>query len=239
MSVHHVFTFGTHNLHDEAGVPTFFADVVVFTEAIAPTIVALAQQKLAHAKGRLRGYRIVVCREQPDLVIVFRRRLFKRRGGYGYKRIVDGRERVTPNRGTMWQPLEHRATSTLFDVMVEHRINGAFPPYIRGEAEFRHKSWRRHTAWTCGLIHRLTTPPARDDLHGHVVLSAGDLNVPRDQAGYPGVVDVQELGEDLQRLAVTPRWKWSMDRFRQLSRKGSDHPRDMARVREVRPTPNA
>lgn len=225
------FTFGTHNLHDEAGVPTFFADVVIYTEAIAPTIVALAKQKLAHAQGRLCGYRVVVCREQPDLVIAFRRRLFKRRGPYGYKRVVDGRSGVTPNRGTMALPLEHRASGDLFYVNAEHRINAAFAPWVRGEPAFRSAAWRRHTSYTCDLMDR-----QRDS--DYVVLAGGDLNTPRDQAGYPGVRGVHEEQRDLQRLAVTPRWKWSLSHPEQLGLKGSDHPRDrvtVTRRKEVAP----
>lgn len=212
------FTFGTHNLHDEAGVPTFFADVVIFTEAIAPTIIAKAKQKAAHAKARLAGYSIVVCHQQPDLVIAFRRRLFKRRGPLSYQRKVDGVPKVTPNRGTAWLPLEHRVSGDLFAVEAEHRINAAFRPFIRGEAAFRRDAWHRHTAYSCDLANRL-----RDS--GYVVLPGGDLNTPRHQAGYPGVRGVQELGEHFDRLAVTPRWSWCIDRLTQLSRKGSDHPR--------------
>lgn len=224
----HSFTFGTHNLHDEAGVPTFFADVLVFTEAIAPTIVAKAKQKAAHAAARLAGYAVVVCHEQPDLVIAYRRRLFKRRGPLSYKRLVDGIPHVTPNRGTAWLALEHRATPQLFAVIAEHRINAAFPPYVRGEEQLRRDAWHRHTAYTCDLVARL-----RDS--GYVALPAGDLNTPRYQAGYPGVRGIHEVQTDLQRQAIAPRWKWTLTNPEQLSRQGSDHPRDRATVREVPP----
>jgi hypothetical protein len=35
-------------------------------------------------------------------------------------------------------PLEHRASGDLFYVNAEHRINAAFPPYVRGEARVPH-----------------------------------------------------------------------------------------------------
>lgn len=223
------FTFGTHNLHDDAGVPTFFADVVVFTEAIAPTIVAKARQKAAHASARLAGYTVVVCREQPDLVIAFRRRLFRKTGRYGYQRQVGGVPKVTPNRGTMWQPLTHRATGQPFALIAEHRINAAFPPYVRGEPAFRLDAWHRHTGYSCGLMTRLVDS-------GYIALGAGDLNTPRDVAGYPGVRGVQELQHDLQRQAIAPRWKWRLSHPEQLGLQGSDHPRDRVTVEEARPT---
>lgn len=221
------FTFGTHNLHDESGVPTFFADVVIFTEAIAPTIIAKAKRKSAHAKARLAGYRVIVCHQQPDLVIAFRRRLFKRRGPLSYERKVDGVAHVTPNRGTAWLAVEHRASGALFAVVAEHRINAAFRPFIRGEAAFRQAAWRRHTAYSCSLVTRLSDS-------GYVALPGGDLNTPRDQAGYPTVRGLQELGEHWDRLAVAPRWAWSIDHLAQLTRKGSDHPRLRVTVRRRR-----
>jgi hypothetical protein len=217
------FTFGTHNLHDRAGVPTFYADVLIFTEAIAPTILAKARQRAAHAAARLSGYAVVVCREQPDLVIAYRRRLFKRAGRYSYQRLVDGIPGVTPNRGTLSLPLQHRRTGDLFYVNAEHRINAAFPPYIRGEATFRRMSWGLHTRFTCNLV-------TRQSQSGYTALSGGDLNVPPDRLGYPDIPGAQELQRDLQRLAVTPAWRWSLSHPEHLSLKGSDHPRDRVTV---------
>lgn len=230
------FTIGTHNLHDEAGVPTRFADLVLFTEAIPHTIEQVARpdaappltpvdqlrRSTAIAATRLAGYGVVVVHPQPDLVLMYRRRLFKRRGPCHYHRVVDGVPHVTPNRGTAWQLLEHRGTGILVAAVWEHRINAAFEPFVRGEPQFRRLSWQQHTDHTNDLIARL-----RDS--GYLVLSGGDVNTPR---GVDGYMLGSERGEGFDRLALAapkPR-EWRLSAPEYLSRKGSDHPRLRATV---------
>lgn len=206
------FTLGTHNLEDENGVPTFFADVIIYTEAIPKTIRARAKQRWAHAKARLAGYTIVVCREQRDLVVAFRRRLFKYKAN-GYQRHVTGRPGVTPHRGTFVvyvQTREPRARPLA--IIAEHRINAAFPPYVRGERAFRKAAWSRHTNATWDLIHRLMDS-------GYLVLGGGDVNTPQGVPGYP--IGLKERGHYYDRLFANT----SLGPATYKSRKGSDHPR--------------
>jgi hypothetical protein len=205
------FTFGTHNLHDEAGVPTFFADILIFCEAIAPTIIAKAKQKAAHAKARLAGYTVVVCAQQRDLVVAFRRRDWKI-AGRSYTQYVVGRPEVSPNRGTFLVFLEHRRTGVLVVVVAEHRINAAFRPWIRGERVFRTAMWRKHTDGTLETIQRLEDS-------GYLVLAGGDDNTPQGVSAYER--HLTEVGDHFDRLAVSRAG--SLDNVENLSRQGSDH----------------
>lgn len=194
--------FGTHNLHDHAGKATAFADIIVFTEAIASEVKKALQPK---------GYVIVVCKEQKDLVIAYRPDAFQPTHEPRYKLIHGGRAKVTPHRGTFW--LKGRLRGKKAVIIVEHRINAAFPPFVRGEPRFRQYNWRKHTRFTVGLIKRFIK-------RGWIVLAGGDLNAIRTVKGYRG--NLKEYGKHFDRLGthgVRSR------NFRVLSRKGSDHPR--------------
>jgi hypothetical protein len=203
------FTLGTHNLFDERGTVTLFADLIVFTEAIP-----------ARVRAAVRGtpHRAVVCVRQPDLVVVYDNRVFKRDWlrPTRYRKYVDGWAKVTPNRGTFTVPLVHRATGRKVRVNAEHRINAAFPPYRRGEGPFRETAWRKHTGGTLGLM---------DDQNerGHLVITAGDVNTPRGVAGYPGYY---ELGHGYDRMGSNER----LTGFESLTTMGSDHRRLRATV---------
>lgn len=166
------FTVGTHNLHDEAGEPSLFADLIVFTEAIPAKIAALV-------KGT--PFRMLVCRQQPDLVVVYDSRIFRRQFGklLRYVKYVDGWAHVTPNRGTFTVPLVVKAVRRRARVNAEHRINAAFDPFIRGEAVFRAAKWREHTDGTLDIMRR-------QDEAGLLVISAGDDNTPHGVRAYPG-----------------------------------------------------
>lgn len=203
------FTVGAHNLHDETGTPTFFADVQVFTEAI-PARIRAALPKT---------HRMVVCKRQPDLVVVYDRRIFRRQlRPLRYAKYVDGWAGVTPNRGTFTVPLIHRATKRKVRVNAEHRINAAFPPYVRGEPDFRREHWHEHTAGTLKIMER-------QDAKGFLVVSAGDDNTPNGVRAYPGW---DETGEHFDRIGSNAR----LSGLDVLSRVGSDHPRIRATVTE-------
>lgn len=202
------FSLGTHNLEDEHGTPTFFADVVIYTEAVPRRI----RDRLNALRA---GYKLVVCHEQPDLVVAVRKRLFKVKGT-GYKRYVTGIPKVTPNRGTFvvyTQTADHKPLA----IIAEHRINAAFPPYIRGEAEFRRKAWKSHTDGTWDTIRRLIDS-------GYVVCGGGDVNTPEGIPGYP--IGLHERGHHYDRLFANR----PIGQVTYKSRKGSDHPRLIATV---------
>jgi hypothetical protein len=210
MSLH---TFGTHNLHDHDGVPTFFADVVLFTEAIPSTIRGKARARRAHLGGRLSGYTIRVCPEQRDLVIALRRRHY-RVTGTRYLRAHHGRSKVTPHRGTYAVETRERRTGRRVVFIVEHRINAAFPPHIRGEASFRTAHWKLHTTLTSSMIYRYLGD-------GWEVRVGGDTNTPARIKAYDDVQQLHEWGNGLDRLASSE----PIHNGERLTRKQSDHPR--------------
>jgi hypothetical protein len=206
-------SFGTHNLHDTAGVPTFFADVVLFTEAVPSSIRAKVRARRARLAGRLSGYTVRVCKDQRDLVVALRRRHYKVTGVL-YFPAHGGRAEVSPHRGTFVVETIERATGRRVVFIVEHRVNAAFEPFIRGEAEWRADRWAKHTAMTEAIIRKYL----RD---GWAVRAGGDLNTPRLVPGYGLDIDVDERGTGLDRLASSD----VIRHFEVLSRKGSDHPR--------------
>lgn len=197
-------TIGTHNLHDQAGRPSPFADIVLFTEA-DPT-------RLRRTFTALRGWTVVVCRQQPDLAVAHRRRLFKLEG-IRYRRAHEGAAKVTPHRGT-WV-LDGILAGRDATLIVEHRINAAFPPYRRGEAAFRTRCWQTHTEMTLDLINEARAA-------GQLVIAGGDLNTPRGVSGYRGVLD--EVGRGFDRLGVTAKGT-RLHSVAYLGNAGSDHPR--------------
>jgi hypothetical protein len=205
------FTIGAHNLHDEKGTPTLFADVIVFTEAIPDKIARVIQGTT---------YRMAICLPQPDLVVVYntntirRDRLHRPR----YAKYVDGWALVTPNRGTFTVPLIHRATKRRIRLNAEHRINAAFAPFVRGEPTFRAAKWKSHTAGTLATMHR-------QDAAGLLVVSAGDDNTPYGVRAYPGF---HEVGEHFDRIGSNAE----LSHLQVLSREGSDHSRIRAVVTE-------
>ena len=196
------FSVGTHNLHDLAGIPTAFADLIGFTEAIP---------KAVKSKLLGRGYKVLTCWQQRDLVLAYDAKVFKKVWTTRYKRVVNGRRRVTPNRGTWRIRLRVIATGELVDVFLEHRINAGFPPYVRGEATFRRQAWQRHTSVTLKWIHRSISK-------GRKVIAFGDLNTPHGVKGYRSVLG--EVGSHFDRIGAHG---FRLDSVLYMDRAGSDH----------------
>lgn len=209
-------TIGTHNLHDEDGVPSFFATVIGFTEAIAKTIRGRNRARLAKGKARLRGYTIRVCARQRDLVMALKRRHYKVTGTR-YVAVHKGEPEVTPHRGTFVVETVRRkgrlrrATGRREVFLLAHRINAAFPPFKRGEALFRKARWTEHAGTDAELVDQYLAD-------GWVVHLMGDLNTPR---GVRGTNLPHEVGHGYDRLASSK----PLRHVRYLSRMGSDHPR--------------
>lgn len=204
------FTVGEANLHDAAGTPTYFASLIVFTEAIPDRIRATLPMH----------YKMLTCLPQPDLVVVYDSRIFRRDRLHRirYVKYVDGWAKVTPNRGTFTVPLVHRASKRKIRVNAEHRINAAFHPFIRGEAEFRAAAWLKHTHATLATMRR-------QDKAGLLVVSAGDDNTPHGVHAYPGW---NEAGEHFDRIGSNAE----LSDLKVLSKEGSDHNRIRATVTE-------
>ena len=208
--------FGTHNLLDEKGTPTVFADITCFTEAV-PTNITARLKRL----GLLPKYKLIVCKQQRDLAVMINRSMFKVTRVY-YLAVHGGIAKVTPHRGTFVVLLVARRSfkewytrhtkKRNIAVFDEHRINAAFIPYIRGEGTFRSAKWNEHTTITLGEVKRLKA-------RGYVALAAGDVNTPHGVSGYRGVLD--ERGSHFDRVASSI----ATSKAEYLSKSGSDHPR--------------
>lgn len=197
-------TVGTHNLHDETGTPTGFADVILFTEAIPARVV--------EALGV--SYVVKSCRWQRDLVIAWRRSLGVEFLGHRYRLVHIGIPLVTPHRGTWTVKL--RIKGKRIKVPIEHRINAAFPPFKRGEAILRPRWWGKHAAITERIVERAIAG-------GWEVIAGGDLNTPPHVLGYPADLNLSEQRKGLDRIATTGRIPAGAVQV--LGRVGSDHPR--------------
>lgn len=214
-------TIGTHNLHDHDGVPTFFADAIGFTEAVAHRIRSRKRARWAKARARLAGYTIRVCSHQRDLVMALRRRHYKVLGT-SYEPVHGGRAKVTPHRGTFVVRTQRRtgrlrrARGRREVFLLAHRVNAAFPPFKRGEAEDRQDWWAKHERTDANLAAQYVAA-------GWVVHNLGDLNTPH---GVRGTRLPHEAGVGFDRIGSTVRLR---DR-QYLSRKGSDHPRLRATI---------
>lgn len=200
------FTIGEHNLHDEFGKPTYFADVLLFCEAITPTIRARVITWVA-------GLRVLSPKDQPDLCIVLPRKRF-RITERQYFRAHKGIAKVTPRRGTYVVKTIERTTGRKVAFVCEHRINAAFPPFKRGEDKVRPALWRKHTDMTLSIIDGLKTD-------NYTIFAGGDLNVPPAVKGYEG--HLHEERDALDRLACTR--DAALSNFERLSPEGSDHHR--------------
>jgi hypothetical protein len=191
-------TIGTHNLHDHAGEPTFFADVVFFTECIGPKV----------REACPAGFQVMVCPQQPDLAIAFREDLFTPTRST-YRRAHPGEAGFTPNRGTF--VVFGRGLDLA--LIVEHRIEKSFNPHASRLAE-RQQLWAKHTRLTAGIIRR-------QHRRGGKVLAGGDLNTWTGHTGYSGLLD--ETGVSLDRLGASPGIGLAAPCY--LTSKGSDHKR--------------
>lgn len=199
-----MLTLATHNLLDGKAPATPMADVVLFTEAIP--------RKVRHELRETHD--VYVCRFQKSLVIAIRKTLSQENVRTHYRLVHPGIAKVTPHRGTFWLTLRLNGQPTA--IVVEHRINAAFPPYRRGEGRFRRAMWRRHTRVTLRVI-------ARHRRKHRIVLAGGDVNTPHGVKGYSGL---HEVGDHFDRLASSR----PLRDLETLSRMGSDHPRLRARV---------
>ena len=189
-------TIGTHNLLDGAAPATPFADVIFFTEATSRVHDDLRQ-----------GYDVFTCSKQRDLAIAVDIQLgltpFLKEH---YERALFGARKVSPHRGTYWLTDDKRGVA----LIVEHRINAAFPPFKRGEALFRKLAWWSHTRMTLRIIKRLKK-------QGYTIYAGGDLNTPEGVSGYKGTL--HEVGRRYDRLGSTRPLK----NAKRLPRLGSDH----------------
>lgn len=196
-----VVTIGTHNTLDGEARETGFADIIIFTEAI-PKEVRAALEKT---------HKVWTCQQQKDLVLAVAKRLNPRMLDQEYKLSNFGIPKVTPKRGTWMPRLE--LLGVLVSVVIDHRINAAFEPWIRGEKLIRQRFWKRHTRKTKNLIRKAKK-------RGDVVIYGGDPNTPKQITAVGNVLN-WEIGDGKDRLASNRQ----ITNVKVLSKAGSDHHR--------------
>lgn len=194
-------TVGTHNTLDGAAEATDFADIMFFTEAMPAKVRSALHQT----------HRVWACPKQKDLVIAVHKRLDPKVRGNRYKLSNFGIKLVTPKRGT-WK-LELDLLGRAVDAIIDHRINAAFPPFIRGERIIRPRFWKRHTRITKDMIRESKAKRRR-------VLYGGDPNTPKNITAVGNVLQY-EVGDGKDRLASNVE----LTDVRVLSKAGSDHHR--------------
>lgn len=198
-------TLATHNLLDGKAPATPFGDVLLLTEAIP--------RKVRRELGTT--HNVYVCRWQRDLIIAVRKTIRQERVRRHYRLVHPGAAKVTPHRGTFWLSLRLDGRPTT--ILVEHRINAAFPPFKRGERFFRPRMWRLHRWVTLRVVRR-------SKRRGRDVYAGGDPNAIRGVKAYRG--ELHEVGDHFDRLASSR----PLRELEVMSRMGSDHPRLRARV---------
>jgi hypothetical protein len=151
------------------------------------------------------------CPKQKDLVIAVHKRLDPKVRGNRYKRSNLGIPKVTPKRGT-WK-LELTLLGVEVDLIIDHRINAAFPPFIRGERILRPRYWKKHTRITKDMI-RESKAKRRKVFYG------GDPNTPKNITAVGNVLQ-HEVGDGKDRLASNV----ALTDVQVLSKAGSDHHR--------------
>lgn len=194
-------SIGTHNLLDGAAEVTGFAKVLFFTEAI-PSAVRDALRET---------YDIYVCKDQKDLIIAVSKSVGFDFARDKYNFVHPGIAKVTPHRGTY--RIEGTIGSRKVAFLVHHRINAAFPPFVRGERVFRPTMWKLHALRDRRIVKRLLK-------RGFEVYAGGDSNAPEGVKAFNGLLDETDWAH-LDRLAASTRLLHS----RELSKDGSDHHR--------------
>ena len=196
-------SIGTHNTLDGAADESGFADIVIFTEAM-PAQVRSALHKT---------HKVWVCKDQKDLVLAVHKRLEPKMVRQEYRKAHGGIPLVTPKRGT-WKT-ELLLLGVPVDGVWDHRINAAFPPFIRGEKFLRPRFWKKHTRITKDLIRE-----SKDKRDGRAILYGGDPNTPKHIAALGNVLQYEE-GTGKDRLGSNRK----IEKFKELSKDGSDHHR--------------
>lgn len=201
------FTLGWHNLEDEHGLPTAFADACGYCEVDVPSL------RDRHREWREKR-QLIVCKQQRSLALSLKRDQFRVVETLCF-RAHDGKAKVTPARGTFVVKTIHRPTGRRVAFLLEHRINASFPGQTdRGEREFRAARWREHRDLSLRVIRLLKH-------ENYAVFAMGDLNTPSSVEGYDG--HLVELGHGYDRIACSR--DAGLSDFRRLPRVGSDHHR--------------
>lgn len=200
---------GTHNLnvHDGKAEARGFAAWLMFTEAKRGEV----------AVELTDDYVVDECRLQRALVVAWRVGTFTRTGST-YRLAHPGLRKVTPHRGTyavLGVDAEDKATA----LVVEWRVNGARPPYRRGEATLRRMLHAIHGRVTRRMVNRL-----RDK--GYVVHVAGDPNLPRWERAYPYLPYEVKSSSGPDRIGSTRR----LGEVTEVKAAEAIHPRLRARV---------
>lgn len=214
-------TFGCHNLHDGGAKPTWFADILGFTECDAPAV----------SDAAVKSGRDDFHTQNRTIALVTPKGWFKN-PVVEWHRAHDGDSDVpTPARGDLVvYDVEDRSVPAC---IVSHRINRNWSertqrPRLRGW-------WRRRRLW---WKHRRSTQAIIRDLksRGYLVVAMGDMNARpgKDRDGKPlyrafSRKLMREVGTRLDRIAATPPIAFTSVDY--LGDADSDHPRLRATAR--------
>lgn len=202
-----LITFGTWNTLDgKADESTFTKDVIIFTEAMPAEV----RRELG------KTHAIYVCQDQKDLVLAVHRRLKPRMREQDYRKAHGGIPKVTPKRGSWRTLIELTAIDRWLDGVWDHRINAAFPPFIRGERIIRSRFWKKHTRITKDMLREAKALANEFTL----VAYGGDPNTP-ERVTAVGNVLAHEEGTGKDRIAANRPIK----DFTVGPKNGSDHHR--------------
>lgn len=214
----HVLTFGLHNLYDEHGDPTAFADVIAWTEAIPRTV----RQRLGLQRPPAKDYRTYAPREIPGVALSWKDNIIEIQDkGFRIAHPGSSKTPKTPQRGTVWVDGVHILTRIPFRFIAGHRINNAFfqmdgKPDRGGNPE-RRRLWAHHQAMDAKLT------GVAEAAH-RVVVIGEDGNKPEGEV-FLGLAETQH-GYD--RIGWSKDHRIRLQDVETLSREGSDHPRKRA-----------
>lgn len=200
-------SFGTWNTLDgKADESTFTKDIILFTEAMPAEV----RRELG------KTHMIYVCADQKDLVLAVARRLGPRMRFQEYRKAHGGIVKVTPKRGSWRTRIELTAIDRWLDGVWDHRINAAFPPFIRGERIIRSRFWKKNTSITKAMLREAKALANEFTL----VAYAGDPNTPTNVTAVGNVL-AHEEGTGKDRIAANRK----IEDFTVGPKNGSDHHR--------------
>lgn len=204
------FTIGTHNTNHGAAVFRPFADLIGWQEVDNPS----ATRRL-HRTMRAAGWGTVgLAHECP---ISFRDRDWHLHY-FDVQRVHNGLAGVSPSRFITAADIEHKKTGLRPLMINTHMVSGAFNANTQEKAEkWRDEMWERH--------YQMLQDICRDNA-GKIVLLVGDLNRQRG-FGFHGLERADHGSVDHIWVDATAE----VVDHDQLSRFGSDHPAERAKVR--------
>ena len=204
------FTVGTHNTNHGAATFKPFSDLIGWQEVDTPSASSRLHRAMRNAGWGTFG----LAHECP---ISFRTRDWHL-GRWDVEKVHHGKARVSPSRFITWGSLTHKRTDEQVRAINTHMVSGAFNRNTNERAEeWRDEMWQKHYNRLQEMC-RLWA--------GETVVLVGDLNRQRGFSFY-GLERADKGSVDHLWVDATAE----VIDHDQLSRFGSDHPAERAKVR--------